>query len=72
MKYSDLINVATFGKQRETFSGDRGDMVSYCRECETYHPYSEDLLACPSCESSELTHGTKASLEGFYRRKRKA
>ena len=71
MKYSELINVATFGKQRQTFAEDRWEVIIYCRECLHTVVYNEEVKKCPQCESKDITIGTKASLEEFYKRKRK-
>ena len=71
--YSDLVNVSAFGKKREEFIMDRGDVTFHCRDCKKIvaaarlHPNKYDY-ECPECHGHNISIGTVAGLQDFYSR----
>ena len=69
--YSDLVNVPVFGKKREEFSADRGEVSFYCRDCRTTvsaerkHP-QKCIFECPVCHGTNISIGTTEGLKDFY------
>ncbi|MFB0964179.1 MAG: hypothetical protein QMC36_00455 [Patescibacteria group bacterium] len=71
MSYNDLVNVPSFGKKRENFDPERGDVVFYCRACgktveaTRLHPVKYKY-ECPACKGHEISIGTSAGVKEFY------
>lgn len=71
MSYNDLVNVPSFGKKRENFDPERGDVAYYCRTCQKFvepvraHPVKH-RYECPNCKGHDVSIGTEASLKEFY------
>ena len=81
--YTDLVNVPSFGKKREsTFNPERGEMAYWCRDCrqiiEPIHlepqkigkKMKEFLYGCPICQGMRVAIGTVEWLKEHYERKR--
>ncbi len=75
MSYNDLVNVPSFGKRRENFDPERGDVAFFCRDCSKNveavktHPVLP-RYECPVCKGRNVSIGTEASLKDFYDRHR--
>ena len=79
--YSDLVNTPTFGKKRENFSPERGDVSFYCKDCGTIveaeriappahmKKKKEYLFQCPLCKGTNIAIGTTETLKEFYSKK---
>ncbi|HRI36127.1 MAG TPA: hypothetical protein PK765_03545 [bacterium] len=73
VKYSDLVNVSSFGKKREEFNPERGALAHYCRDCRkvvaaTQPNPNKQRYICPLCDGSNISTGTEEGLKGFYER----
>ncbi len=80
--YTDLVNVPSFGKKREsTFNPERGEVSFFCRDCwkvivpielppqkigKKMHEY---LYECPTCHGKRVAIGTIEGLKDHYERK---
>ena len=82
MNYSDLINVPSFGKKREsTFSDDRGKVSFWCKDCKKIiepirlppqkigEKLREYLYECPNCGGQNIAIGTEEWLKSHYEKK---
>jgi Zn finger protein HypA/HybF involved in hydrogenase expression len=75
MSYNDLVNVPSFGKKRENFDPERGDVVFYCRDCSKVveaiqiHPVKL-RYECSLCKGHNLSIGTNSSVRDFYAKRR--
>lgn len=73
--YNDLVNIPTFGKKKEEFSSDRGEVAFYCRDCQKVvdavrlNP-NKYIYECPECKGRKISIGTINSLGEFYSKKR--
>lgn len=71
MSYNDLVNVPSFGKRRENFDSERGELAFYCRDCGKQvealrvHPVLH-RYECPICKGRHVSMGTTASVKDFY------
>lgn len=69
--YNDLINVPSFGKKKENFKDDRGDIRFYCRDCrkvvdaKRLNP-NKYIYECESCKQKNISIWTKEGLVDFY------
>jgi hypothetical protein len=73
--YNDLVNVASFGKKREYFDAERGEIVHYCRACAKIVPaevLNEDLAKyrCTVCQGENIATGTEVSVKEHYSKNR--
>jgi Zn finger protein HypA/HybF involved in hydrogenase expression len=73
VKYSDLVNVSSFGKKREEFNPERGAVAHYCRDCrrivEATQPNpNKQKFICSTCGGANVSTGTEEGLKGFYER----
>lgn len=81
--YSDLVNVSSFWKKRESpFNPDRGNIVFYCQDCRKFvdpirlpeqkigKRMREYLYECPFCQGNHIAIGTEEWLKEHYDRKR--
>lgn len=72
--YNDLINISTFGKKRENFDPERGELAYYCRDCQkevSVNILNEDTMEvqCAVCSGKNVSIGTMATLREFYSKK---
>lgn len=80
--YSDLINVPSFGKKREsTFNPERGEVAFWCKDCKKLvdpirlppekigKKMKEYLYECPHCSGRNIVIGTEEGLKEHYERK---
>ncbi len=80
--YTDLVNVPSFGKKREsTFNPERWDIAYYCRDChkivdaiplppqKVWKKTKEFLYECPTCSGHRIAVGTVQWLKEHYDRK---
>ncbi len=81
--YTDLVNVPSFGKKREsTFNPERGDIAYWCRDCrkqiepihlepqKIWKKLKEFLYECSICHGRRVATGTVEWLKEHYERKR--
>ncbi|MDD2745011.1 MAG: hypothetical protein PHU93_00565 [Candidatus Gracilibacteria bacterium] len=73
--YNDLVNVASFGKKREYFDTERGNIAHYCRDCKKnvdVEVLNEELakFRCLVCSGVHIATGTAVSLQEHYSKKR--
>ena len=73
--YNDLVNISTFGKKRENFDPERGELAYYCRDCEkevAVEVLDEEAMAvrCAVCSGKKVSMGTSATIREFYAKKR--
>ena len=72
--YQDLVNISSFGKQREEFVDDRGQVQFYCKDCGTIvetnrlNP-NKYLYECTVCKGKNIAIGTTEGLKDFYLKK---
>ncbi|MDD2566132.1 MAG: hypothetical protein PHZ26_05615 [Candidatus Gracilibacteria bacterium] len=69
--YDDLINIPTFGKKKEDFKEDRGDVKFYCRDCKkvvetTRLDPNKYVYKCNECSGKNVSIGTSEGLNDFY------
>ncbi|MDD2487345.1 MAG: hypothetical protein PHS92_03175 [Candidatus Gracilibacteria bacterium] len=69
--YNDLINVPSFGKKKENFNAERGDVQFYCRDCRkvveaTRLNPNKYIYECNVCKQRNISIGTKEGLVDFY------
>jgi Zn finger protein HypA/HybF involved in hydrogenase expression len=79
--YGDLVNIPVFGKKRENFNPERGDIVFYCRDCrcevvpihldpvQVGKKLREYMYQCPICSGKKVSIGTAEGVKEFYKRK---
>ena len=73
--YNDLVNVASFGKKRENFELERGELAHYCHDCKkevTVEAVSEENAeyTCSICGGKNIATGTQVSIQEFFSKKR--
>ncbi|MCK9272423.1 hypothetical protein M0P65_02650 [Candidatus Gracilibacteria bacterium] len=69
--YDELINVPTFGKKKENFNPERGDIKFFCRDCrkivETKRlDPNKYIYECQICKGRNISIGTQEGLVDFY------
>lgn len=82
MNYSDLVNVPSFGKKREsTFSPDRGAVSFWCKDCQKIvsarrlepkmveKKLKEYLYECTICGGKNIAIGTEEGLKSHFEKK---
>ena len=73
--YNDLVNVATFGKKRENFETERGNLAHYCHDCakvvevETVDE-GKGRYRCMVCHGEHIATGSEETIREFYVKKR--
>lgn len=73
--YNDLVNVASFGKKRENFDAERGDLVHYCRDCQKIVDVEvideeKGQYRCSICSGRLIATGSHASITEHFLKKR--
>lgn len=73
--YQDLVNVPSFGKKREEFVEERGDVRFYCKDCQKMvetnrlEPQTKYIYECTLCKGKNIAIGTAEGLNDFYGKK---